>query len=86
MTKPRLSRRAMDALHAQAMSEHAALEHEAAINRINELGAIARLALVIQSSRSPQTHPRLDELTVRMEAYDRARPRKPYATPPAMKS
>ncbi|HRD27542.1 MAG TPA: hypothetical protein PLO65_04490 [Caulobacter sp.] len=86
MTRPRLGRRAMDALYAQATAEHAALEEEAAINRINELGGIARLALMIQSSRSPQTHPGLGELMARKEACDRARPRKPYAMPPAMKS
>lgn len=85
MTKPRLSRAAFDALHTRATAEHAALEGEAAIDRIAEIGAIARLATAIHASRSPDSHPRLAELQARLEALERAR-RKPYATPPAMKS
>lgn len=85
MTRPRPSRTAMDRLHARATAEHAALETEAAIDRITEIGAIARLATAIHASRSPDSHPRLAELQERLEALDRAR-RKPYAAPPAMKS
>jgi len=61
MTRPRLSRTAMDALHTRATAEHAALETEAAIDRIAEIGAIARLATAILASRSPDSHPRLAE-------------------------
>ncbi len=85
MTRPRLGRTAMDRLHARATAEHAALEEEAAINRIEEVGAIARLATAIHASRSPDRHPRLGELQTRVEALERAR-RKAYVVPPAMKS
>ena len=85
MTRPRLGRTAMDRLHARATAENAALEEEAAINRIEEVGAIARLARAIHRSRSPDSHPRLGELQARLEALERAR-RKAYVVPPAMKS
>ena len=73
MTRPRLGRAAMDALHTRATAEHAALEQAAALDRIAEIGAIARLATAILASGSPDSHPRLGELQQRLEALERAR-------------
>lgn len=73
MTKPRTSRRALDALYALALAENTAFLQSEALRRINEIGALARLALEIHQSRSPDDHPRLGELMRRRDALERAR-------------
>ena len=73
MTRPRLSRAAMAALHARALAENAELKRIEIGARVQEIGALARLALEIHNSSSPDDHPRLGELMRRREALERAR-------------
>ena len=73
MTRPRLSRAAMAALHARALAENAELKRTEIGARVKEIGALARLALEIHNSRSPDGHPRLGELMQRREALERSR-------------
>lgn len=71
MTRPRLSRHAMGALYATALAENTALRQSEALRRINEIGALARLAFEIHQSSSPDNHPRLGELMRRRDALRR---------------
>ena len=73
MTRPRSSRRAVDAAYAMAIAENATLRGQEALGRIAEIGALARLALEIHNSPSPDDHPRLAELMTRRDALARAR-------------
>lgn len=74
MTRPRLSRAALDAAQARALADNAAIRQAEALRRINEVGALARLALDIHNSPSPDDHPRLAELQRRRDALARSRP------------
>lgn len=72
MTRPRLSRRAVDAVYAMAMAENADLREKELLRQVTEIGALARLALEIHKSPSPDDHPRLEELMRRRDALERA--------------